>query len=52
MVGFIISKGLQNLNLRVELKRIVINEKGKNYGKITLQLWQNLVFEKLKKHRL
>ena len=34
MVYFIISKGLQNLNLSVELKRIVINKKGKNYGKI------------------
>ena len=33
MVYFIISKGLQNLNLSVELKRIVINKKGKNYGK-------------------
>ncbi|MFK8008903.1 MAG: GNAT family N-acetyltransferase [Saprospiraceae bacterium] len=52
MVGFIILRGLQNPNLSVELKRIVINEKGKNYGKITLQLLQNLVFERLKKHRL
>lgn len=52
MVGFIILRGLQNSNLSVELKRIVINEKGKNYGKITLRLLQYLVFEKLKKHRL
>ena len=52
MVGFIILRGLQNPNLSVELKRIVINEKRKNYGKMTLQLLQNLVFDKLKKHRL
>ena len=52
MIGFIILRGLQNSNLSVELKRIVINKKGKNYGKITLQLLHNLVFGKLKKHRL
>ena len=52
MVGFVILRGLQNPNLSVELKRILINKKGKNYGKITLQLLQNLVFQKLKKHRL
>lgn len=52
MVGFIILRGLQNTNLSVELKRIVINEKGKSYGKMTLQLLQSLVFKKLKKHRL
>ncbi len=52
MIGFIILGELQNSNLSVELKRIVINKKGKNYGKITLQLLQNLVFGKLKKHRL
>ncbi|MFK7774855.1 MAG: GNAT family N-acetyltransferase [Saprospiraceae bacterium] len=52
MIGFIILRGLQNSNLSVELKRIVVNKKGRNYGKMTLQLLQNLVFEKLKKHRL
>ena len=52
MVGFIILRGLQNTNLSVELKRIVINEKGKSYGKMTLQLLQSLVFKKLKKHRI
>lgn len=51
-IGFVILRGLLNPNLSVELKRIIINEKGKNYGKITLRLLQNLVFEKLKKHRL
>lgn len=52
MIGFIILRGLQNPNLSVELKRILIHEKGKNYGKTTLQLLQNLVFEELNKHRL
>lgn len=52
MVGFIILRGLKNPNLSVELKRILIHEKGKNYGKTALQLLQGLVFEKLNKHRL
>ncbi len=52
MIGFIILRGLQNPNLSVELKRILIHEKGKNYGKLTLQVLQNLVFKKLNKHRL
>ena len=52
MVGFIILRGLLNPNQSVELKRILVHEKGKNYGKITLKLLQNLVFNKLNKHRL
>ncbi len=52
MIGFIILRGLINPHLSVELKRIIINEKNKNYGKMTLRLLQKLVFEKLKKHRL
>lgn len=52
MIGFIILRGLRNPHLSVELKRILIHKKGKNYGKSTLQLLQNLVFGELQKHRL
>jgi diamine N-acetyltransferase len=36
MMSFIISRGLKNPNLSIELKRILIHKKGKSYGKITL----------------
>lgn len=52
MVGFIILRGINNPHLSVELKRIVIQEKGKNYGKIALQLIQKKVFDQLGKNRL
>lgn len=51
-VGYIIISGLENLNRNIELKRIVITEKGKGFGRESLKLIKRLSFEKLKVHRL
>jgi len=52
IVGFIILRGLRTQEDNLELKRIVINAKGKGYGKQTLKLLQNLAFKELNIHRL
>lgn len=52
MIGFIILRGLNNPHLSIELKRIVIQDKGKDYGKKALLLIQQIVFEQLEKNRL
>ncbi len=46
LVGFIMLDGLQNEDSAVELKRIVINEKGKGYGRKAMQLVKQRVKEK------
>lgn len=51
-VGYIIIAGLKNRNRSIELRRIVIAEKGKGYGRETLRLVKKLAFETLKAHRL
>lgn len=51
-VGYAILAGLSNLNQSIELRRIVITDKGKGYGRETLQLIQKLSFEELSAHRL
>lgn len=51
-VGYVIMAGLQNPNRCMELRRIVITDKGKGYGRETLRLVKKLAFETLKTHRL
>jgi RimJ/RimL family protein N-acetyltransferase len=51
-LGYIILAGLTNPNKSIEFMRIVINDKGKGYGKMTVHLVKKLVFEELKAHRL
>jgi RimJ/RimL family protein N-acetyltransferase len=51
-VGYVIIAGLQNPNNSIELMRIVITDKGKGFGRQTLQLIKKIAFEKLKAHRL
>lgn len=51
-VGYVILGGLFNSNQSIELRRIVITEKGKGYGRESLQLIQKLSFEELSAHRL
>ncbi|MEL6460766.1 MAG: GNAT family protein [Cyanobacteria bacterium J06621_15] len=51
-VGYTILKGLTDFNQTIELKRIVITEKGKGYGRETLQLIKKLSFEDFSAHRL
>ena len=52
IVGFIILSGLQNPNLSLEFRRIVIQEKGKGIGRQCLQLVKRYCFDELKFHRL
>lgn len=51
-IGFILLRGLLDEHQNIELKRIVIHEKNKGYGKMTLKMLQQLAFEKLNAHRL
>jgi len=51
-VGYTILKGLTDHNQIIELKRIVITDKGKGYGGETLRLIKKLSFEELSAHRL
>ena len=52
IVGFIIIGGLNNENRAIELRRIVIKEKGIGYGKATLQYVKSYCFNTLGCHRL
>ena len=51
-IGFAILAGLKNPNHRIELKRLVITDKRKGYGKETLRLIKSIAFRQLGAHRL
>ncbi len=51
-IGFAILAGLQNPNRTIELKRLVVTDKGKGYGKEILRLIKALTFGPLGAHRL
>ena len=51
-MGYLILAGLENANLSIELRRIVVTDKSKGYGKEALRLIKKLAFEQLKAHRL
>ena len=51
-VGYVILEDVQSPHKSVCLKRIVITEKGRGYGRETLRLAKRFVFESLKAHRL
>lgn len=51
-VGYMILSGLNNVNGSVELVRIVIKVKKKGYGKESLSLIRDYVFDTLNAHRL
>jgi RimJ/RimL family protein N-acetyltransferase len=52
LVGYAILAGLENPNQSVNLQRLVITNKGKGYGKATVRLIKQWVFEELEVHRL
>jgi diamine N-acetyltransferase len=52
IIGFIILAGLTNLNLSLEFRRIVVQSKGKGFGRQCMQLIKAYCFKKLKFHRL
>lgn len=51
-VGYVILAGLEQAHQNIEFRRIVITDKGKGYGKKSLQLVKKMVFEELSAHRL
>lgn len=52
LAGFIILAGLQNPHHSLELRRIIIGQKGKGYGKQSINLVIDYCFSELKFHRL
>ncbi len=51
-VGYAIMAGVTNPHQSVELRRIVITEKGQGYGQRAIQLLQAYAFDILRAHRL
>ncbi len=51
-VGYVILAGLLNPNHSIEFRRIVITEKGRGYGKTTIERVKELAFETYNAHRL
>lgn len=51
-IGYVILAGLKNPDKSIELMRIVITEKGKGFGKKTLNLVKKMAFEEMHAHRL
>jgi diamine N-acetyltransferase len=51
-VGYAILAGRMEANKAIELRRIVIVEKGRGLGKASVQLFKKLAFQELKAHRL
>jgi RimJ/RimL family protein N-acetyltransferase len=51
-VGYVILAGLIDANQSVEFRRIVITDKGKGYGKQTVEHVKKLAFETYNAHRL
>jgi len=51
-VGYVILAGLLGPNQSIELRRIVISEKGKGYGSAAVEMLKDLVFKTYQAHRL
>lgn len=51
-VGYVIMAGLIDSNHTIELRRIVISDKGKGFGRETLLLVKKIAFKQLHAHRL
>lgn len=51
-VGYLILAGLEDPNQSIELKRIVVTEKGKGYGSQALRLVLQYAFEEREAHRV
>jgi len=51
-VGYVMVAGLESPHRSVELRRLVITEKGKGYGRQVLRLVKRFIFEEQRAHRL
>jgi diamine N-acetyltransferase len=52
ILGYVILLGLDDPDGNIEFKRIVVEEKGKGYGRKAVRLVKKFAFEKLNCHRL
>ncbi|WP_202710563.1 GNAT family N-acetyltransferase [Sporosalibacterium faouarense] len=52
IIGYVLLAGLKGEDKSTEFRRIAIVQKGKGYGKESINLIKELAFEKLKSHRL
>ena len=52
IIGFIILAGMESQHRSLEFRRIVINNKGKGFGRASLQLVKRFCFKELNYHRL
>lgn len=52
IIGFIILVGLENANLSLEFRRLVIQSKGRGIGRQCLRLIKEYCFKEIKFHRL
>lgn len=52
LLGFVILAGLENENRSIEFRRIVINQKGKGFGRMAIKKIKKYCFENLNCHRL
>lgn len=51
-VGYIILDNLEGKHKNIEIKRIIVTEKGKGYGRTLIKATKHLVFNNLNGHRL
>lgn len=52
LIGHVILVGMENADLNLEFKRIVISEKGHGLGRDTVRAVKTLAFDELRVHRL
>ena len=52
ILGFVILAGLKDKNRNIELRRIIIKDKGKGFGRIAIKKLKQYSFEELNCHRL
>lgn len=51
-VGYLILQGLTDVNRMIQIRRIVVTEKGQGYGRQALRQAKKIAFETLDTHRL
>lgn len=51
-VGYLIFQGITDPHLNLQIRRIVVTDKGKGYGRMALRLAKQIAFEQFSTHRL
>ena len=52
IIGYVILIGIDNRDRSIQLKRIVVEQKGYGFGRETIRLVKEIVFNKFQAHRL